>query len=187
MNGIGLQRSRVRRGLAGASAAGLLVFQLHAAAAAGYVTVRALGTGGARGTRVPFSVVVGTGGLPVAGIQNDIAYSSVTPIAATSAGKPDCTVNPNISGAGRMTLSAAFRPSGCTGAKCTSARLILVPEGMNVFDIPDGATLYTCRINIAPTAALGTYPIVVSEPGASNQAGLQLAAVGVNGSVSVTR
>lgn len=186
MNWIKLRGRRFWRGVGCAAFVGLLALQHHAAAQ-GYVTIRALNTGGARGTRVPFSVAAATGGLAVAGVQNDILYSGATPIAATSAGKPDCTVNPNISSSGRMTLSAAFRPSGCSGSKCTSVRAILVPEGMNSFTIPDGAILYTCRVNIAATAVPGMYPIVVSEPGASDEGGLRLATVGANGSVSVTR
>jgi hypothetical protein len=179
------KRTAWRGTLARASILGFLIFYQHGVAAADYVTVRALGTGGVRGARVPFPVVLSTGGLPVAGIQNDIAYGWATPIAATSAGKPDCTVNPNISNAGRMTLSAAFRPSGCSGSKCTSVRAILVPEGMNFFTVPDGATLYTCRVNIAATAPRGTYPLVVSAAGASNEEGIRLPAVSVNGWVTV--
>jgi hypothetical protein len=47
---------------------------------------------------------------PVAGIQNDITFDPLTPIAATGGGQPDCTANP----ATGKSIFTAFRPSGCT-------------------------------------------------------------------------
>ena len=44
---------------------------------------------GSPGTVVSFDVTLATGGEPIAGVQNDIAFSADAPVAATLENEPD--------------------------------------------------------------------------------------------------
>ena len=51
--------------------------------------------------------------------------------------------------------------------------------------IPPGAVLFTCRVNIAPGAPGGTYPLIVSHTGGSTAAAIAIATTGSDGQVTV--
>jgi hypothetical protein len=129
---------------------------------------------GAPGTQTTFDVTLSTAGAMVAGVQADIAFDSNTPVAATGAGRPDCTVNPAINKQG---TAFAFQPPGCSGTGCTAFRAIVFSLS-NVEPIADGAVLYTCKVNIDPAAAPGPYPLLVSNVGMSTPDGQPIESVG---------
>ena len=154
------------------------------AALAGLAAEPAVNVGsasGAPGTPTTFDVTLSTAGAMVAGVQADIAFDSNTPVAATGAGRPDCTVNPAIN---KQATVFAFQPSGCSGTGCTAFRA-LVLSFSNVDPIPDGAVLYTCKVNIDPAAAPGPYPLLVSNVGMSTPDGQAIASAGTNGEIVV--
>src|SRR5262249_33267955 len=64
----------------------------------------------------------------------------------------------------------AFEPSPCSHSECTALRAIVIALD-NTDPIPNGALLYTCRLDIAPGAAPGTYQLRSSELGASTPDG----------------
>jgi len=142
-----------------------------------------IGSGaGVPGGTASFSVSFDAPGESVAGIQNDITFSPETPIAARPNGRPDCAVNPAINKNGSAFV---FRPSGCTvGVSCTGTRALVLALD-NVDPIPNGAQLYTCNVEIAPAAPFGTYPLVGSNPGASDPNGQAIPSSIVDGSITV--
>ncbi len=157
------------------------------------------------GQQVSVTVTLAAEGASVAGTQNDIAFDSANiPIAPRSSGKcsvtktktcsadgdcpagefcakaPDCAVNPDID---KGATSFAFRPSNCNGAACTSVRALVLSTA-NVDPIADGSVLYTCKVNIAPTAS-GRLPLTISGIILSDPDGQQVSnATGTNGSVT---
>jgi hypothetical protein len=138
---------------------------------------------GAPGTQTTFAVTLSTAGASVAGVQADIAFDSInTPLAATGAGRPDCTVNPDIA---KEATAFAFQPPGCSGASCTAFRA-LVLSFSNVDPIPDGSVLYICNVNIAGGAAAGSYPLIVSNVGMSTPDGQAIASTGTDGEILVS-
>ncbi len=135
---------------------------------------------GSAGTTVPFPVSLDTGGLEVAGIQNDIHFDPLTPVAATPSNRPDCTANP----AHGKSVFAAFQPSGCIyGVNCTGMRALVLSLS-DVDPIPDGV-LYTCNVAINASAPDGTYPLLNSNLGSSDPDGNAQAANGADGAVIV--
>lgn len=110
------------------------------------------------GEQVVVAATLSTKGAAIARTQNDIAFDSANaPIAALPNAAPDCTVNPQIAKDG---TSFAFQPQGCSGAACTSVHAAVLST-TNTTAIPDGV-LYTCKANIAPSAAAGEYPLTIS-------------------------
>jgi len=124
-----------------------------------------------------------TAGDAVVGIQNDIELPSEAPIAATSAGGPDCAVNPAID---KSATSFAFQPFGCVpGTDCTAVRAIVISFS-NIDVIPVGSVLYTCRVNVSLDAFSGpVYPLTCSMPGASDAGGFALPTTCEDGEVAI--
>jgi len=119
----------------------------------------------------------------VAGVRHDVSFDPLTPIAAASDGRPQCTATPgDISGS---LSSFLFLPIDCTpGVDCVGMRaLVLAPSSSGVFD--DGATLYSCDIAIAAEAEAGSYPLVATMPEASDPLGEPLPATSSDGAVEV--
>jgi CSLREA domain-containing protein len=113
---------------------------------------------GQPGEQVVFTAMLSTKGAAIARAQNDIAFDSVNaPITALPNEAPDCTVNPQI---GKEATSFAFLPQGCSAGTCTSLHASML-SALNTTAIPDGV-LYTCKVNIAPSAATGEYPLTIS-------------------------
>jgi hypothetical protein len=103
-------------------------------------------------------------------------------VAATAAGRPDCTVNADIS-LGVETFS--FLPIGCTpGSDCNGVRALAFALS-NVTPIADGALLYTCAVAIAADAPAGTYPLVAGEMLGSDPDGGPVPLIGVDGAITV--
>lgn len=153
----------------------LIAFPVHA------VSVAVGSATGALGTQVTFDVTLNTGGASVAGLQLDIGFDPSTPVAAQPNGRPNCTVNPAIDKGG---TSFSFQPSGCTTTSCTRVR-VLVLSVSNTDPIPDGSVLFTCKVNIAPSALLGRYPLTCSGSLASNPSGGSLVAACTPGEIIV--
>jgi hypothetical protein len=141
-----------------------------------------LGTvSGQRGERVALTVHLDARGHDIAGVQNDIDFDPEVAIRTLSDGRPDCSVNPSI---GKSATAFAFQPAGCAGTQCAQVRaLVLSLE--NTDPIPDGALLYTCQIDIAPTAVTGAHPLGSSNVGASTPDGDPIPAGAVGGSITV--
>ena len=140
-------------------------------------------TSGSPGSDAFFSVVLSTGGLEIAGVQNDINFNLDTPIGAKVNGRPDCFVNPDIHKEG---TTYAFRPSDCTpGVDCTAMR-VLVLSFSSTDPIPDGSSLYTCRVAVAAGANIGSHPLQCSGPLASDPEGARVDLSCIDGTVDVT-
>jgi MYXO-CTERM domain-containing protein len=137
---------------------------------------------GEPGSTVDVDVSLDTNGeAQVAGTQNDITFDSAARIAAKENGKPDCTVNPEIEKGG---TSFAFQPSGCTpGEDCNGVRALVLALD-NTDPIPDGAVLYTCKIEIASDAT-GEFPLTCSNPGAGDPDGERLGVDCSDGTITV--
>jgi hypothetical protein len=116
------------------------------------------------GAVVPFEVVlVRPDDEVISGAQNDIDFPAGARVAATLDGKPDCRANPDIQ---KESTGFAFRPFPCSG-ECTGMRAIVVSV-VSQDPIPSHSVLYTCRLEIASTAAgtlpLATTNVVMSDP-----------------------
>jgi cysteine-rich repeat protein len=117
----------------------------------------------------------------VAAVENYIDFDTATPIAAKVNGKPDCTANPDINKGG---TTFAFGPPGCSpGLNCTHV-VIIVWALDNTDPIPDGAVLYTCRLDVA-AAASGTHPLACAGGMGASPSGVPVGAACVDGSVIV--
>src|SRR5262245_2445303 len=79
-------------------------------------------SGDAGGTTT-FDVTLTTGGMMIAGTQNDITFQPGAVVAAKANGKPNCTVNEAID---KAQTTFAFQPPGCTGAACTGIRALVL-------------------------------------------------------------
>jgi hypothetical protein len=133
------------------------------------------------GQLVTVDVTLETAGLEVAGVQVDIAFTSNARINADEFDDPDCDVNPAID---KNHSTFAFLPNGCFGTTCTSIRALVLALN-NVIPIPDGARLFSCRVQISPSAANGSYPLNGSNPGSSNPSGGAVDTLVSHGAVNV--
>lgn len=114
------------------------------------------------GQQVSVSATLATGGGSVAGTQNDFTFATaetrkVTVVRKTN-GRPDCAVNPEIN---KSSTTFAFQPPGCTADTCTAVRAIVF-SSEDVEPIAEGATLYTCKVQVASDAPAATYPLTIS-------------------------
>jgi hypothetical protein len=140
------------------AAAGLL-----SSAARGYaVSINVGSAGGAAGTPVQIAVTLSTTNMAVAGTANDIVFDPLTPIV-------NCTVNPAFAGFS----AAVLLPDNCTpGVDCQMARILIIR--FPPIPIADGATLYTCDVDISAGAPAGSYTLACLRPGASDPDGMAL-------------
>jgi len=153
------------------------------AAAAGGQPNLALSSGRGRpGTTFTVTATLTTTGARVAGTQNDITYDpKQLAIAQTSAGKPDCHANSQL---GKEGTAFNFQPPGCHGTSCNSVRALVLSLS-NVDAIPSGSALYTCSVQIAPTAHAGTERLALSRVGFSDPAGKAVSGGGTDGSITI--
>jgi len=116
-----------------------------------------------------------------AGIQNDISWSDSpdTPIARAEDGKPDCTVNPALSG------HFAFLPPGCQGTHCLGIRaIVMLPFGTAGSLSRSNSALYTCNVNIS-SASPGIHHLYGWNTLAADQRGVTIRATCASGRVVV--
>jgi hypothetical protein len=147
--------------------------------AAGIVSIDLGTASGPPGSQVTFDVALDDGGEEVVATQNDITFDPLTPI-ASQGGVPDCTANP-ATGKDAFT---AFHPIGCTpGVDCTRARVIVISLS-NLDPVPNGV-LYSCNVNIDPSTAPGTYPLLNTDVESADSMGLHTT-VGSDGAIVVT-
>ncbi len=94
----------------------------------------------------------------------------------------DCEVNPALA---REESIFVFVPGGCTpGVDCTGLSTLVAMFG-NITPIPNGAVLYTCRVQIAEAAQVGNFTLRCSGPGAVDPNGNSVPTGCVHGSVQV--
>jgi len=146
------------------------------------VTLDVVSATSAPGQLVRIPVRLHTGGQSVAATQNDLFFDENTPIVARMHGTPDCVVNPDIN----KTASAfVFQPAGCNGNACNGVHAIIFATD-NSDPIEDGATLFTCNVSVAPTAAPGSYSLRCANALASSGGGGQLLATCSSGEIVVS-
>ncbi len=137
---------------------------------------------GAPGQDVLLTVTLQAAGAKVAGTENDLNFDAAN-VSLGTGGKPSCRVNPAIEKGG---TAFAFRPTGCKGTACATARALVLAMD-NTDPIADGAALYTCTVHISPSAPPGQYRIRVSGVVLSTPAGQVVPnAAGSDGMVSVS-
>jgi MYXO-CTERM domain-containing protein len=152
------------------------------AASAQAVVINIQSATGTAGQTVTVGVNLSTEGAEVAGTQNDIGFAAPIGVAARANGRPDCTVNGDISKGG---TSFAFQPPGCTaGTDCTGVRALVLALD-NVDPIPSGSVMYTCQVEVDSEAPNGDYPLTCTNPGASDPNGGALLAECTSGTVTV--
>jgi len=132
---------------------------------------------GPPGTDVSIRAVLARSAGNVVGIENEIHFHPLAPIARNSRGRPDCQVNPEID-----KTASAFSFLSDTRVKA----IVLAID--NLDPIPDGAELYRCRVHIeAGDHPVGYYSLWCFEAGASDANGSALPIDCRAGSVTVTR
>jgi hypothetical protein len=136
------------------------------------------------GEQVSFSATFDAQGADVAAVQSAITFDSFNvPIAPFSNGKPDCTLNPSVTGQPSFVFqkfAGCHAPNcACTGNTCTAIQAAVYPPLLfPPPPLPDGAVLYTCRVNIASNAAPGEYPLTQNNVVMSDPLGLPISNVG---------
>ena len=141
-------------------------------------------TEGAPGDSVSFDVTLDTGGLEVAGTQNDIVFDPSTPIVAAENGNPQCWVNPDID---KSATAFRFQPAGCEDmgiGLCTGIRALVLSIS-NLDPIPDGSVMYGCDVAIATDAPAEIFPLVNDNVGSTDPEGITLPTLGEDGAVTV--
>jgi Bacterial Ig-like domain (group 2) len=133
---------------------------------------------GQPGEAVTFAVSLTAAGQRVARVENYLIFNPNIGIGAKPDGTPDCTVNPDI-----HKNATAF--SFLTVGDETWMRARVYDNG-NSDPIPDGAILYTCTVNIAPTAPPATYPMIIWSATGTTPEGATLAILGQEGAIVVT-
>lgn len=129
---------------------------------------------------VQLPVVLLTEGAVVAGAQIDILFPVDAQIDARANGKPDCSINPTIDKGGS---SFMFQPAGCQPARdCSSIRALVLALD-NVDPIPDGATMFTCRMLVIAQA--GELDIECGNAGAHDPDGNALTTNCLNGLITI--
>jgi hypothetical protein len=94
-------------------------------------------------------VTDGNGGecdeIEVTSVAVQLVFDPRAEVAVNVLSAPDCTVDPEI---GREASTFTFLPEGCAvGDDCMGvAAVVFEPESTQ--PIPDGATLFTCRVNV---------------------------------------
>jgi hypothetical protein len=132
---------------------------------------------GMQGESTTFDVVLQTS-VEVIETQNDIMLGPELRIASEDLGQLRCAVNPDIDKDETSFTLHCDEPNVCT-------LRTLVRSFDNVDPIPNGSTLYTCDIEIAHTAADGTYPLACAISSAIDPDGTRLSTACIDGSVDV--
>jgi hypothetical protein len=138
------------------------------------VTIDVGSTNGLPGSTVTFQVKLNTQGSAVGGTTNDISFDPVTPITA-------CEVNPVFAALSNV----GFLPTGCSpGVNCTGVRAVMLVFGGS---IPNGSVLYTCTVQIAASAVLGSsFPLTCSDATSSTPNAMPLSTQCSNAEIFVS-
>ena len=104
---------------------------------------------------------VSDNGFDIVAISHCITVNDDTPFAQTGTGAPDCTVNAAIQ---KPNSTFTFVPGGCNPAADCEAMCANIsgPQGSPV--IPEDTEIYSCRIAIPGSTAVGTYPLLCAGP-----------------------
>ena len=143
-----------------------------AAVTARGVTIEVGSTSGSPGATAAVGVTLRTMGADVNAVAHNLSVDAKTPIAS-------CAVNPLFDQTGGVNLF----PEECEASSdCVAARAVLAQ--FSHANIPDGTVLYSCNLKIAADAH-GDYPIVCSDPEASDANSNSLSTNCSDGTVSV--
>jgi hypothetical protein len=93
-------------------------------------------------------------------------------------------VNPSIN---KNATSFAFQPHGCTPGLSCDRVTAFVLDFSNLTPIADGATLFTCTVQIAGTATAGEHPLVCFGAQGSDPASHALPMICRGGSITVSQ
>lgn len=138
---------------------------------------------GKPGSEVSVTAKLNTGGSRIAGTQNDIVFDpGQVSVARDSRGNPDCSANRSIK---KDATAFSFVPKNC-GNNCTTVRALVLALN-NVDPIPNGSTLYTCRVRIADRATAGAHQLKLTRVGFSTPAGESVNGGSENAAITVSR
>jgi hypothetical protein len=134
---------------------------------------------------VSVNATLSSGSASIAGTQNDIGFDSKQlAIVATAKGKPDCVANRSL---GKEGTAFSFMPPGCNGGPtCTGVRALVLSLS-NVAPIPNGSTLYSCKVHIASQASPGSYKLTNSRVGFSSPKGDAIDGSAGDGTITVAK
>jgi hypothetical protein len=139
----------------------------------------------APGAVATVSATLSSAGAAIVGAQNDIVFDpGLVAVAATAAGKPDCTANPQIQKPG---TAFSFLPPGCRSGiaeSCIGVRALVLSLS-DVTPIPNGSVLYSCRLQVASKVTSGTAKLSVRRVGFSGPTGQAIDGVGVDGAIAI--
>ena len=158
------------------------------------------------GDQVEVTVTLQTDGAAIDGLRVDLAFDGANipialrcnrfsnpPTVCTSdadcpstfdfcAVRPACYVNPDINKGG---TSFAFHGAiGCSGPACGTVRVWVLPTDYDA-PIGDMSLLFTCKVNVSPSAVGGEYPLLLSDPVPFDLTGKKVPGEVVNGSIRV--
>ena len=105
-------------------------------------------------------------GAGIVALQADIRLP-----AGVAAGGPSawrCSGNPFLR------QRAFFQRHDCTGNACRTARALLYGFGAELPPLPEGMTLFTCRVAVAQAARPGIGELTVANASASDAAGRRI-------------
>jgi hypothetical protein len=139
---------------------------------------------GKPGQALTLTATLRTGGASIAGTQNDIGYDpKQVAVVPTQRNKPDCAANRSL---GKEGTAFSYQPSGCKNGNCGGVRALVLSLS-NVDPIPNGSTLYTCKMQIRPQATPGAQRLTISRVAFSDPKGNAIEGSGTNGNVRITK
>jgi hypothetical protein len=135
------------------------------------------------GETTTLTIRLATAGRSVVATLNDVELPAGIAVRSRALNRPDCTVNPDID---KSATSFSFQPSSCTpGVDCTGIRAIVISFAEPT-DIPDGAALYTCALQVGSDVAPGAYSLRVTNAGGSTADGEAIETGGIPVAVTVS-
>jgi hypothetical protein len=141
-------------GSAAAGLVALLITGLHAAPAAGTITVE-IGTVTARpGAMADVPVTVHTDGEPLHAFQNDLLFDAAISPLRRDGWRASCTQNPDLL-PGDLGVRWSVLEYPCDASSCIRAT-----AGASSETFPPGPVdVYSCTVQVAPDAAAGAHPV----------------------------
>jgi hypothetical protein len=122
----------------------------------------------------------------IATVRTCLTINALVPIASVNVAggkRPDCDVNPALQKTDSLFV---FAPAGCDPATTCSAMCAVITGPVFSPPIPDNSMLYSCRVAIPTTTALGRYPLACGGPNSAvNTQGQNVAVTCNDGEVFV--